>query len=193
MAGSNGKRSSGNGRRSSRKGREVEKYEDFAVLDPADIPDGPDVLLDVPVVKVDEIKLEVEDLRAQLNVMAEVQGLVELSVGVDAKLGKVELDIQGVEAQALVKARLDNVSRILQRVFLSLDRNPELLESVGEAVERVGGGARELLGETGEATENVGEGAGEAVRQVGGGAGKGVAQIGQGAGEGVGKLGKGGS
>lgn len=192
MAGSNGKRSSGNGRRAMSKSRTKEQYDDYAILDPADIPDAPDVLLDVPVVKVDEINLEVEDLRAQLNVMAEVQGLVELSVGAEAKLGKVELNIQGVEAQALVKARLDNISRILQRVFLSLDRNPELLASVGEAVERVGGGAQHLLSETGEATENVGEGAGDAVRQVGSGAGQGVAQIGQGAGKGVGKLGKGG-
>ena len=31
------------------------------MLDRKDIEDGPDVLLDVPVVKVDEIDLEVED------------------------------------------------------------------------------------------------------------------------------------
>ena len=190
MAQSSGKQSSNGRRKSSTRGSK--DYEDFAIADPADIPDGPDVLLDVPVVQVDEIDLEVEDLRAQLAVMAEVRGLVELSVGVEARLGKVELNIQGVEAQALVKARLDNVSAILQRVLLSLDRNPELLESVGEAVERVGGGTQKMLGEAGEATENVGEGTEDALRGVGGGAGQGVAQIGQGAGEGVGKLGKGG-
>jgi hypothetical protein len=178
-----------NGRSSSARKRSQEEFEDYSVLDRGDIEDGPDVLLDVPVVKVDEIDLEVEDLRAQVSVTAEVQGLVELSVGVDARLGKVELNIQGVEAQALVKARLDNVSAILDRVLLSLDRNPELLASVGEAVERVGGGTGRLLAESGEAVENVGEGTGEAVRQVGGGAGEGVGQIGQGAGEGVSKLG----
>ena len=131
--------------------RQGGEFEDYSVLDPEDIEDGPDVLLDVPVVKVDEVDLEVEDLRAQVSVTAEVRGLVELSVGVDARLGKVELNIQGVEAQALVKARLDNVSAILDRVLLSLDRNPELLESVGEAVERVGGGTGRLLAESGEA------------------------------------------
>jgi len=175
--------------RSSSNGRAREPFEDYSVLDREDIEDGPDVLLDVPVLKVDEIDLQVENLRAQVSVTAEVQGLVELSVGADARLGKVELNIQGVEAQALVKARLDNVSAILDRVLLSLDRNPELLESVGEAVERVGGGSRKLLAESGEAVENVGEGAEEALREVGGGAGKGVGQIGQGAGEGVSKLG----
>ena len=181
--------SSRNGRSSTARKRSREEFEDYSVLDPSEIEDGPDVLLDVPVVKVDEIDLEVDDLRAQVSVNAEVRGLVELNVGVEARLGKVELNIQGVEAQALVKARLDNVSAILDRVLLSLDRNPELLESVGEAVERVGGGTGKMLSESGEAVEDVGEGTEDALRGVGGGAGQGVAQIGQGAGEGVGKLG----
>ena len=87
------------------------KYDDYSIVDPKDIPEGPDVLLDVPVVKVDEIDLEVEDLHAQVAVLAEVRDLVQLSVGADARLGKVELKIEGVEAQALLKARLDNVTR----------------------------------------------------------------------------------
>ena len=183
--------SNGNGRRSTARKRSKDEFKDYSVLDPQEIEDGPDVLLDVPVVKVDEIDLAVDNLRAQVSVMAEVRGLVELSVGAEASLGKVELNIQGVEAQALVKARLDNVSAILDRVLLSLDRNPDLLESVGEAVERVGGGTGKLLAESGEAVEDVGEGTEDALRGVGGGAGKGVAEIGQGAGQGVGKLGKG--
>ena len=45
----------------------------------------PDVLLDVPVVKVDEINFELNDLRAKVNsLFAKVLDLVELSVGVDA-------------------------------------------------------------------------------------------------------------
>ncbi len=170
--------------------RQVKEYDDYALVDPKKIADGPDVLLDVPVVKVDEIDLEVDNLRARVSVSAEVQGLVELNVGAEAHLGNVELNIQGVEAQALVKARLNNISNILERVLLSLDRNPELLESVGEAVERVGGGANEMLQDTGDAVEEIGEGAGKGVKGVGQGAGKGVKQIGQGAGKGVGKLGK---
>src|ERR687894_2577779 len=122
---SKSKSGGGNGRRSSNRSRSKQEFDDYSIVDPKEIPDGPDVLLDVPVVKVDEIDLEVENLRAQVSVTAEVQGLVELSVGAEARLGKVELNIQGVEAQALVKARLDNVSAILQRVLLSLDRNPE--------------------------------------------------------------------
>ncbi|MDQ3377907.1 MAG: hypothetical protein M3533_13590, partial [Actinomycetota bacterium] len=39
----------------------------------------PDVLLDVPVVKVDEINFELNDLRAKVNLFAKVLDLVELS------------------------------------------------------------------------------------------------------------------
>jgi hypothetical protein len=78
----------------------------------------PDVLLDVPVVKVDEINFELNDLRAKVNLFAKVLDLVELSVGVDAYLGRVKLVIKGVEAQALLKVRLDNVTAIIDRVNL---------------------------------------------------------------------------
>lgn len=170
-------------------------FPDYSIVDPHDLPDGPDVLLDVPVVKVDEIDVEVDDLRAQVAVMAEVRDLVEIGVGADVSLGKVELKIEGVEAQALLKARLDNVALILERTLTSLDRNPELLEGIGHAVEDVGEGAGHLLGEAGETVEQVGEGAESAVQDVGQGAGQGVAGAGQGvrqAAEGLSQGGQGG-
>ena len=193
---------SSNARKSSRRTRSKEEFEDYSVVDPKDVGEGPDVLIDVPVVKVDEIEVEVDDLRAQVAVLAEVRQLVQVSVGVQARLGEVQLKIEGVEAQALLKARLDNVSAILERVLLSLDRNPELLESVGRAVEEAGGGAGKLLAGSGEAVEDVGEGtegalkdvgqgAGQAVGQVGEGAGQGVAGVGQGANQAVGQVGQG--
>src|SRR3954454_21945572 len=70
----------------------------------------PDVLLDVPLLKVDEIVLDVEDLRARVSLQAEVLDLLRLNVGADVALGSVHLDIKGVEAQALLKVRLDNVA-----------------------------------------------------------------------------------
>src|SRR5215211_2768288 len=56
----------------------------------------PDVLLDVSEVEVDKITLEVEDLRAHVSVLAELANLVSLSVGVDARLDRVKLEIEGV-------------------------------------------------------------------------------------------------
>ncbi|MBA2617905.1 MAG: hypothetical protein H0U91_07030, partial [Rubrobacter sp.] len=109
----------------------------------------PDVLLDVPVVKVDEINFELNDLRAKVNLFAKVLDLVELSVGVDLYLGRVKLVITGVEAQALLKVRLDNVTAIIDRVLTTIDRNPQiiekLVEGVSSAVEDVGSGAGSAL------------------------------------------------
>jgi hypothetical protein len=190
-SGSKKENSSRNGRRSGSKKQKREDYPDYEIVDPNDIDEGPDVMLDVPVVKVDEIDILVEDLRAAVSVRAELQDLVQLNVGVAARLGKVELNIQGVEAQALLKARLDNVSVILGRVLTTLDRNPKLLESVGKAVEHVGGGARGTLEGAGEAVEDVGEGAGETLPEVGKGAGQAVGDIGEGAGQAVGDIGRG--
>lgn len=166
---------------------------DYTIVDPSELPAGPDVLLDVPAVRVDEIEIEVEDLQARVAVQAEVRDLVEIGVGASAALGKVELRIEGVEAQALLKARLDNVARILERVLTSLDRNPELLERAGRAVEQVGEGASGLAGGAGEAVEEVGEGAGRALPQVGRGAGRAAGQLGEGAGRAARKLAGGGA
>jgi hypothetical protein len=186
------KSSSSSSRKSQPSSKQRQKnYDDYSIVDPADIPDGPDVLVDVPVVKVDKIGIEVDDLRAQVAVRAEVRELVQLNVGAQVRLGTVELEIEGVEAQALLKARLDRVGAIVGRVLMSLDRNPELLESVGHAAEEVGGGANQLLSGSGEAVQDVGEGAGQALPQVGQGANQALGAIGQGGNQALGQIGQG--
>src|SRR5918999_2188343 len=195
-----------------------QEYADY-VLDYTDSSAGdqtiPDVLLDVPIIKVDEINFELNDLRTKVSLYAKVLDLVELSVGVDAYLGRVKLVIQGVEAQALLKVRLDNVTAILDRVLTTIDRNPQiverLVEGVSSAVEDVGQGAGELVGEglnsavedigagagelVGEglnyAVEDIGDGAGSAVEDIGAGAGAAVEDVGSGAGHAVGEVGEG--
>jgi hypothetical protein len=164
---------------------------DFSVVDPEEIEEAVDVYVDAPVVKVDEIKFELDDLRAHVAVLAEVGHFVQLSAGAGVRLGKVELDIQGVETQVLLEARLENVTKILARVLTTLERNPELLESVGEALGDVGGGAHDLLTDAGDAVKGIGAGAGSAVEEVGGGAEQGVAGLGQGAQQGVQGVGQG--
>jgi hypothetical protein len=164
---------------------------DYSTIDPREIDEAVDVYVDAPVVRVEEIKFEMDDLRAHLAVMAEAGHFVQINVGAGVRLGKVELDIQGVETQALLEARLHHVSAILERVLTTLDRNPKLLKSVGDALGDVGGGAHDLLGDTGDAVKSAGKGAGNAVQDVGQGAGRGVAGIGQGAQQGVQDLGEG--
>ncbi|GAA2734473.1 hypothetical protein [Streptomyces nogalater] len=156
----------------------------------------PDVFLDVPVLKVDQIDLDVEDLRAHVSLQAEVLDLLRLNVGADVALGRVHLGISGVEAQARLEVRLDNVAMIINRVLTTLDRNPQILEEltrgVGSAVRDVGSGARQAVGELGtgasRAVGDLGSGAGSAVRDVGRGAGSAVEGVGRGAGDAVGEV-----
>ena len=79
-------------------------------------PDGqePDVLLDVSELEVDRINLEVEDLRAHVSILVELANLLNLSVGVDARLDQVKLEIEGVEAKVLLKVRLKHIRAILE-------------------------------------------------------------------------------
>ncbi|HET7119772.1 MAG TPA: E3 binding domain-containing protein [Solirubrobacterales bacterium] len=172
-------------------------YQDYTVIDPGEISDTdePDVVVDIPVVKVDEIHFELDDLIARVSLHAEVLDLVKLSVGVHVELGKVELHIAGVEAQALLRARLDHVTAIIDRVLTTLDRNPEVLKGIARTLEPVGKGAGKAVGELGEgassAVEDVGEGAEGAVKDVGKGAGGAVEDVGGGAGKAVGEVGEG--
>ena len=187
-----GSRSNRANRRSSSTAKSSEKDPpDYSMIDPKEIEQAIDVYVDAPVVNVDEIKFELDDLRAHLAVLAEAGRFVELNVGAGVRLGKVELEIKGVETQALLEARLHNVTAILARVLTTLDRNPELLKSVGEALGDVGGGAHDLLTDTGDVVKSAGEGAESTLGDVGRGARKGVAGLGQGAQQGVEGLGQG--
>ena len=147
--------------------------------------EGPDVHLDVPNLKVDEISLEVENLEAHVS---QVLDMLRLNVGADVFLGKVKLEIKGVEAQALLDVRLDNVAVIVDRVLTTLDRNPELLQHIGRGVEAAAG---EIGAGTGKAVGEIGEGAGGAVKDVGEGAGGAVKDVGEGAGGAVKDVGEG--
>jgi len=93
---------------------------------------GPDVLLDVPQLKVDEIGLEVDNLHARIALEAKLGDLLNLYVGADVVVDKVALEIKGVEAQAQLKARLDNVFSILDRTLKAVEQNPELITELAE-------------------------------------------------------------
>ena len=158
------------------------EYDDDVALDAASADAQPDVLLDVPVLKVEEIHLEVDNLNAQVSLQAEILNLLKLHVGADVSLGRVSLDIKGVDAVAQLKVRLDNVEAIIDRVMTTIDNNPQILtdltRGLGEAASEVGRGA-------GEALEEVGEGAGSAVESVGGGVEEAAGDLGQAGGRAV--------
>lgn len=151
----------------------------------------PDVLLDVSHLKVDEIHLEVDNLQAHVSLLAEVLNLLRLQVGADVSLGKVSLDIKGVEAAVVLKARLDNVAAIIDRVMTTIDHNPQIIVDLtgglGAAAGELGQGSGEALDEAGEgaerAVEGIGEDAGSAARPVGGAIGHAVDELARDGGE----------
>ena len=124
----------------------------------------PDVLLDVDELRVDEISLDVETLTARVSLQADIADLLHLHVGVDATLGGVHLTIKGVEAQVLLKARLDNVARIIDRVLTTIDNNPQI---IGQLTEQVGQTALEVDADTGEVVDVLAPGEGAAITAVG--------------------------
>ena len=95
----------------------------------------PDVLLSVPDLHVDEIRLNVENLEADLALQARLANLLDLRAGAHVSIEKVDLDIKGVAAKATLKVRLENVFAILDRALTSLDRNPQLVEGLVDVVD----------------------------------------------------------
>src|SRR5215212_11093976 len=103
-------------------------------------PDGsqePDVVLDVPELEVDRITLEVRDLRAHVSILVELANLLNISVGVDARLDEVKLEIEGVEAEAHLVARLKNVRIILVKALETIGEHPEILRILARSLTRV--------------------------------------------------------
>jgi hypothetical protein len=187
---------SGNGSRPAERARRSEnqsdrEYRRYVSREESDPGGPPDVLLDVPELRVDLIHFELDDLDAHLAVKANVLNLVKLNVGIDVHLSRVKLDIKGVELEAVLKARLDHVTAIVDRLMTSLDRNPELVEGLSRAISEIGQGAGEAVDETGDAAKDIGKGAEGALQDVGQGAGQAVGDVGEGAGQAVGDVGQG--
>jgi hypothetical protein len=125
--------------------------------------DQPDVVLDVPTLHVDEIDLKLKDLKARVALEANVLDLLRLNIGVDAELGGVALNIKGVDAEAHLRVRLDNLTQIIDRVMSTIDDNPQILtgltEGLGATLAELGNGAGTAVGE-------LGKGAGSAVGAI---------------------------
>jgi pyruvate/2-oxoglutarate dehydrogenase complex dihydrolipoamide acyltransferase (E2) component len=119
-----------------RRASQDEEYAARAAQDLGQSVGDPDVLLDVPKLNVEEIDLEVEELRVRMAFLAELADLVKINIGLDAEVDEVKLQIKGVEAQAQLKARLDNVRAIFSEVLSSLQHSPQFFrQALGAANE----------------------------------------------------------
>src|SRR5919202_6649713 len=116
--------------------------------------DTPDLVLDIPVLNVDELDLEVDDLRAHVSLNAEILDFVKINVGVDVYLENVKLGIKGLEAQALLKVKLERALGTLDRALEVLGNNPQVLsrgaQGTGQAAEGTSRGTSQTARETGQ-------------------------------------------
>jgi uncharacterized protein involved in outer membrane biogenesis len=110
--------------------------------------DDPDVVLDIPHVHVDEIDLQLDELKARVALEAHVLDLLRLDVGVDAELRGVALKIAGVDAEAQLKVRLENLTMILRRVMDTIDANPQILLNLADQLGAVGEAGSQAVGQT---------------------------------------------
>jgi len=161
------------------KGKKKEEKDNQADQAVDNKPTEPDVILDIPELKVDEVTVKVENLDAHVSVSARLADFVSIEVGADVHISKVKIEIEGVRAEAYLKVRLERVKTILNRTIQTLDNNPDLLkallkpiaegagssvghigEGVGELTGHVGQGVKGLLTKTGDALSNLKLGAG---------------------------------
>lgn len=124
--------------------------------------DDPDLTLDIPSLEVEELNLDVENLRARISLHAELADMVKLNVGLEADVDKVKLEAKGVKAQLLLKAGLDNVRAVLSQALDALDNNPKILEDlIRTSAETAGGSERALEGAAGTIGDTPEQGADE--------------------------------
>jgi pyruvate/2-oxoglutarate dehydrogenase complex dihydrolipoamide acyltransferase (E2) component len=121
---------------SDRRASQDEEYADRATQDRGQSVGDPDILLDVPKLNVEEIDLEVEELRVRVAFLAELADLVKINVGLDAEVDEMKLQIKGVEAQAQLKARLDNVRAIFGEVLEALEHSPQFFRQALDVVDQ---------------------------------------------------------
>ncbi|MFJ6163848.1 hypothetical protein ACIQH6_01900 [Micromonospora orduensis] len=108
----------------------------------------PDVLLDIPRVSVDSIRLAVDGLDADLSLRARLANLLQIDAGVRVHLRGVELDISGVHAEAQLRVRLEQLVTVLGRALDTIDNNPQIIEmlerSAGTAIDDVSRSEQQL-------------------------------------------------
>ena len=121
--------------------------------------DQPDVLLDVPNLSVEQLTIEVDNLQANLNLDARLANILHLTAGANASVDRVHIELRGVRAQATLIVRLDNVRAIIERTLQTLDNNPQivtqLLSTVDNTVNTVGGVANNAVGTVGSVANNM--------------------------------------
>jgi hypothetical protein len=86
-------------------------------------PRNADVLVEFNNCRAEELHIEAERLEAYLALRARLANLLQVVAGVDVESAEVGMDLKGVEAEAVVTVRLENLYGILDRTLTTLDPN----------------------------------------------------------------------
>jgi hypothetical protein len=105
-----------------------------------------DVVLDVPNLCVNRIFLKVDSVTATINLSARVANLVRVNAGAEVLIGKVDLTIEGVRAQALLLVDLDDVYYIVDNTLTFIDNHPEVVQQLGSTLQTTVGAVGGLVG-----------------------------------------------
>jgi hypothetical protein len=129
-----------------------------------------DIILNVDNLQVEEIKLKVEELKAKVSVNASVSRLVNLEVGADVCIDKVDVEIRGVDTELHFKVKLDKIQEIINRALDTIDKNADVLKNLNPENGSSGNQGSEDDGENlfRKAGERVGGVIGTAREKVGG-------------------------
>ncbi|MET8833857.1 hypothetical protein ABZV78_08075 [Micromonospora sp. NPDC004540] len=123
----------------------------------------PDVVLQVPHLRMDDVCVEGDDLDAHLSLRARLGSLLQLDVGMQARLGTVRIDLRGMTTEALLEVRLDELNGILDRALSTVDRNPQIIEAVvgtvDTTVDQEGRTVQQALGPPGSPSRTLQEAA----------------------------------
>ncbi|NLD99582.1 MAG: hypothetical protein GX640_06885 [Fibrobacter sp.] len=114
---------------------------------PAEV--SPDVQLQVPTLEIDELKLLLQGLTARVSLSAQLANLIRLDVGAHADIEKLDLDMKGVNAKAVLNVHLKEVNSIFSRALQTLDKHPEILATIPSEAIPQGGRQRIKSGEPG--------------------------------------------
>ena len=93
---------------------------------------APDVHLKVPNLSVGRIELDVDNVRAEINLAAEIANLVTINAGVQVGIEKVNITIADVRAELELIIRLGRLVDIVNRTLASLDLNPLLINILND-------------------------------------------------------------
>ncbi|MFN6946042.1 MAG: hypothetical protein ACK4ND_13920 [Cytophagaceae bacterium] len=105
-----------------------------------------DVILEIPEVKVERLRINVEDIDVRVNLFVQAINAITIKAGVHVHLDQVEIEIKGVRAEAYLQIRLERVKQVLVKVMQMLDNNSKTLAEIlkpltkgaGKAVAQIG-------------------------------------------------------